>query len=201
MPGLISPDVFQRWLSEVDSLWKRAAHDDPQTFWADVIQYHRDRAQLRRQISSMAIGIDQDIQDLNPLDPRWHELAMKYYQVLNPAGRQRLTRHQGVIAERAMVTAPAKAAVESPMLRMVRTFEQNMSRDTVFNLFALQTKIDDWFAEMERPLEYQQLTDQIYRHVFLMPLNDPWLGLSPESALTALDAAGRIAPAVYNKVQ
>ena len=201
LPGLVSPKVFRSWLSQVDSFWRRSETADQRRFWASAVDYHRDRAKLRRRTSPLAIRPDQRIKDLNPLDPSWQKLSLTYYQSLNPQGRERLKRHQFVAAERAMVTAPTKAAVESPLMRMVRTFEQNMSRDTVFNLFALQTKIDDWFSAMPQPPDHQQLTQRIYANAFLMPLDDPWLGLSPQTAFTALDSGGRIEPAVYNKIQ
>ncbi len=200
MPGLVSPNVFRNWLSKVDALWQRSASKDQQQIWSDVVLYHRNRATLRRQTSSMAIGPDQAVEDLNPLDPRWRELSLQHYQALSRAGRQRLERHQGVIAERAMITAPSKAMIESPLMRMVRDFEQNINRDTVFNLFALQTKIDDWFAAMSQSPDDQALTRQIYADAFLMPLSDPWLGLSPESTFTALESRGRIGSSAYNEL-
>ena len=97
-----------------------------------------------------------------------------------------------------MVIAVTKSAVESPIMRMVRTFEQNLSRDTVFNLYVLQTRIDDWFAAMPQPPQYQPFTNWIYARVFMMPLDDPWLGLSPATGYTALESGGRIGPTVYN---
>lgn len=79
---------------------------------------------------------------------------------------------------------------------MVRALKVNIARDTAFNLYGLKPKIDDWFAEAadQDTLTYESMTNRIYAEVFLMPLTDPWLGLSPQDQFVALPQAGRTEP-------
>ena len=91
-----------------------------------------------------------------------------------------------------MRIAVSKRVVETPMLRLIQPIEPTIARDTVFNIYALQTKIDDWFAGSSQPAAYQEITNRIYAEVFQMPLDDPWLGLSPGTHYTALDNGGRL---------
>ena len=94
-----------------------------------------------------------------------------------------------------MPIAVTKRAVETPLLRMVRRVNENVARDTAFNLYGLKPKIDDWFAAAKpEDLAYEAFTNRIYAEVFLMPLSDPWLGLSPDDQFVALPNAGRVEP-------
>ena len=62
-----------------------------------------------------------------------------------------------------------------------------------FNLLGLKPKIDDWFAEAApEALTYESLTNRIYAEVFLMPLSDPWLGLSPNDEICRPSKCGPV---------
>ena len=140
-----------------------------------------------------AIKKSQQVSDLNPLDKRWSQMAATHDIQLASVSRELLqVQRPAPDAEDAMVTAVFKSAVETPMLRLVQPIEPLIARDTVFNLYAIQTKIDDWFASASVPASYDDLTNRIYADAFLMPLDDPWLGLSPDTFYTALDNGGRI---------
>ena len=191
LPGLVSPQSFKDWLAETSRFWGATeAHQDG-AFWSSVASYHRDRADRRRSESSLAISKTDQVSELNPLDERWSELAASQGVRLASTSQQ-LLQVQRPAAENAMRIAASKAIVEAPMLRLVQPIERAIARDTVFNLYALQTKIDDWFAASSVPTAYEAMTDRIYAEVFQMPLDDPWLGLSPDTQYTALDNGGRI---------
>ena len=180
MPGLVSPVVFRAWLADVNQIWADSGQIGD---WPLVRAYHRDRAARRRAESTMAIRKDQQVSELNPLDPDWFQLAQLRMLTVRTNGKWQADQQGPPLAERAMLTAPSKSVVEKPVFRMVSSFEQNMSRDTVFNLYALQTKLDDYFAVLNEPPEYQPLTETIYSDIFLMPLKDPWLGFLQEIGL------------------
>lgn len=191
LPGLVSPQEFLSWLHETCHFWNSNHGLTDDQFWGQVAKFHRSRAERRRSESSLAISHSQSVRDLNPLDQRWGQLASTASLQLSPPSRGLVDR-QRPNAERAMVTTVMKAVIETPMLRLVQPIESMIARDTVFNLYALQTKIDDWFADVQVPTDHQTMTNRIYSEVFLMPLDDPWLGLSPSDQYTALDDGGRL---------
>lgn len=193
LPGLVSPQAFRQWLAAVHQLWDDSDQGDHTAFWSSVADFHRSRAAKRRSDSSLTISESQQVSDINPLDEHWSRFAASQDVRLASTSRQLLQAQQpGSGAEDAMVVAVWKRAVETPMLRLVQPIEPLIARDTVFNLYALQTKIDDWFTQALAPATYEEMTNRIYAEAFQMPLDDPWLGLSPETYFTALDNGGRI---------
>jgi hypothetical protein len=68
-----------------------------------------------------------------------------------------------------------------------REFELSMARDTVRNEFLLHSWIHRWFiARLWETGDVNDLNEKIYAEIFLMPRSDPWLGLLPAGAYTAL---------------
>ena len=195
LPGLVVPSEFSGWLDEATELWQTLDHEYPQTYWSSVAESHQERARRRRADSPLTIGRDQHVRDVDPNHKDWQQLASRYQFAMSEASL-RVIDFQLPAAEDAMELAMLKRVVESPTLRLVRNLEPRVLQDTAFNLHVLQTKIDDWFAAQEQGdktrLSYDEWTARIYSDVFLMPLHDPWLGLSPETEFVALDGAGRI---------
>lgn len=197
MPGLVSPAEFAGWLQESVDLFDQLGNVNDDRYWQQVATHHRDRAARRRSESSMTIGVTENVEQLNPLDRRWAELAASKYPVVLSVQSQELINKLQPAAEDAMPLAVYKAFVETPALRMARESQLFIGRDTAFNLHGLQTKLDDWFGAKpvrneHSMMSYDELTERIYSEVFLMPLDDPWLGLSPDDRYTALENGGRV---------
>jgi hypothetical protein len=81
-------------------------------------------------------------------------------------------------AGRAGAISMTKRAVEDPMVRLVRNFQNSISIDTVRNEYTLHREIHDWFAKNEVPadINVNNLNERVYAQLFLTPSNDPWLG-------------------------
>ncbi|TWU59210.1 hypothetical protein Poly51_19960 [Rubripirellula tenax] len=186
MPGLVTAERFVQWLQETDDLWRRLQSLDSGLHHSLIARHHGDRAAKRRSESRLAIAADQAVHDVNPFDRGWVELAQ--HEV---SGGKLVVKVEQPIAEVAMVTTVGKSAVETPLLRAVMQSESMIARDTVFNLYVLQTRIDDWFADADALMTESQLTPRIYANVFLMPLDDPWLGLSRDEAFVAIGRDGK----------
>jgi hypothetical protein len=91
--------------------------------------------------------------------------------------------------------AESKRRQEDPLLRVVRSFEDSMTLDTVRNEYLLNRRIHDLFADA--PNETQNvdvLNEWVYATLFLTPSTDPWLGLAPSDVYTALENDGRTEP-------
>jgi hypothetical protein len=89
-----------------------------------------------------------------------------------------------------------KALQEDPVLRVIRTFERSVAEDTVRNEYGFHRKIHEWFAARVTDTTatdagaLDRLNEGVYADLFLTPSSDPWLGLVPEDAYSALEAAG-----------
>jgi hypothetical protein len=95
----------------------------------------------------------------------------------------------------AMRAAISKAKQEDPVLRMVRTFEDSMSLDTVRNEYLLHRRIHEQFADGNAICtDFDAINEWVYAELFLTPSSDPWLGLAPKDVYTALDNDGRVEP-------
>jgi hypothetical protein len=85
-----------------------------------------------------------------------------------------------------------KKRVEDPIVRIVRNFERAVAEDTVRNEYGFHSQIHEWFVTNQIPASIDDLNERVYAELFLMPKSDPWLGLVPADAYTALPpAAGR----------
>jgi hypothetical protein len=85
-----------------------------------------------------------------------------------------------------------KRRVEDPVVRLVRNLERAVAEDTVRNEYGFHTQIHEWFVTNRVPASLDDLNERVYAELFLMPRSDPWLGLVPADAYTALPAtAGR----------
>ncbi|MEM7315277.1 MAG: hypothetical protein AAF497_19225 [Planctomycetota bacterium] len=199
MPGLVTPAVFATWLGEVDQLHRDLASMPKSKRREAIVAFHREREPQRYQ-SRHELDMEK-VARLSPLDSKWQEIAAQYHPsrsrkgqrlaVLSKSTRKLVARQ--VPAEVAMPIAMSKRIIETPVLRMVRKLEDSLFRDTAYNVLALQPKIDKLFTG-DVALNEQQLTSLVYNQVFLMPLNDPWLGLSPGDEFVAIDEAGRTSP-------
>jgi hypothetical protein len=95
----------------------------------------------------------------------------------------------------AMRIAITKARQEDPVLRMVRTFEDSMTLDTVRNEYLLHRQIHEQFVDRTSETgNVDALNDWVYATLFLTPSSDPWLGLAPRDVYTALENDGRTEP-------
>jgi len=95
--------------------------------------------------------------------------------------------------------AVGKGRVEDPVLRMVRTFEDSMSLDTVRNEYLLHRRVHERLAERTpATTDADALNEWVYAELFLTPSKDPWLGLAPADVYTALDHDGRAEPTVQS---
>ena len=118
---------------------------------------------------------------LHPDDARLDDASKLLMRAKNAAPR----------AAEAGRIAVSKAMFEDPMLRAMREFERSMAEDTVRNRYALHAQIHEWFAQDVPDIALvNRLNSRVYAELFLMPSWDPWLGLRPPNAYSALEADG-----------
>lgn len=83
-----------------------------------------------------------------------------------------------------------KAANSAPFLAIVRDFESTMALDTVRNEYLLRSEIHKWFLGRGQTADLEALNQRVYAQLFLTPNSDPWLGLSPQNAYSAIENDG-----------
>jgi hypothetical protein len=92
--------------------------------------------------------------------------------------------------------AVSKYVVEDPILRVVRSFEESISLDTVRNEYLLHRRVHERFLdEPAATVDADALNEWVYSELFLTPSSDPWLGLAPRDTYSALECDGRTEPA------
>jgi hypothetical protein len=86
----------------------------------------------------------------------------------------------------------SKTGLESSMLRILPNLRRSIAEDTVRNEYQMHTRILEWFVSGAAPKNLNALNNKVYAEIFLTPNTDPWLGLAPADAYSALDNAGLI---------
>ena len=206
LPGLFGPKPFVRELRAAAELNRQyLAAENPGARKAVLRNYHshelafslnswmRDLQQVRASIGQpetlsrvwLAAKTQPDnwkaMAQLHRNDARLDEASELLMRAKNAAPR----------AADAGRIAVSKAMVEDPMLRAMREFEGSMAEDSVRNHYDLHTQIHEWFAQDVPDVALvNRLNNRVYAELFLMPSWDPWLGLRPPNAYSALEADG-----------
>jgi len=111
---------------------------------------------------------------------------------LDPSSRS-LVVSKGPPAATAAPLTVTKLRVEDPMVRLFASLQRNVAEDTVRNEYTFHRTIHEWFATRQpETLEStaDRLNERVYADLFLTPSTDPWLGLAPRDAYSALDGDG-----------
>jgi len=172
LPGLYGPKAFLRLLTgRVDHAAQIRAID----------------AALAADFAKLGLA-HQRAEDLD--DATWKKIAQLHADDAQlDAGSRALMRAKIEPAEAAMRRAISKTIVEDPLLRVVRSFEQSVSVDTVRNEYWLHRELHEWLVRTPAP-KVDEFNERVYAELFLTPRSDPWLGLAPAEAYTALPENG-----------
>jgi hypothetical protein len=124
-------------------------------------------------------------------DEVWSKIAaLPAHQVKLDVATASVIRRENPDAAKAGARAITKRKVEDPILRMVRNLQTSIAVDAVRNEYTLHRKIHEWFAAGSTPATFDDLNERVYAELFLTPSSDPWLGLAPNDAYTALTQGG-----------
>ena len=124
-------------------------------------------------------------------DALWDRLAANHAEDARLDETSRfLIEKENPDAIAAAMISDSKRAVESPILRMVKTFEASLARDTARNELILHRKLHEWYVRNEVDDTVDDLNERVYAELFLTPSSDPWLGLVPPDTYTGLERGG-----------
>jgi len=124
----------------------------------------------------------------------WPKIAARHAgdAALDAGSRRVMLAKVGPSAMAANALTRSKAEVETPLTKLVHSFERSVAEDTVHNEYLFHSQIHDWFVNGAIPASLDDLNERVYAELFLMPKTDTWLGLLPEDAYTALPASATV---------
>jgi hypothetical protein len=122
----------------------------------------------------------------------WASIAELYAQDARlDSNSQALMRSKNPKAYDVSGRGIAPGSANDPLMPVIRKFESLMALDTARNQYLLQPRIYEWLLESSFN-NIESLNEQVYSQLFLTPSSDPWLGLAPSDAYTAIENEGVI---------
>lgn len=211
IPGLHGAKAFAGLITRAGALATRTAALDGDARKAALRDFHGKRldaiaAAWNKDLARLGAapapaGNKTSVKDrLTALDKasedKWDAIAERHADEagLDDASRRASSNFMPPNAYEAGRLATAKAAVENPMLRQFDVLERSLQLDGVKNEYRLHPRLHEWFQNGSVPDDVSRLNERVYDEIFLMPLSDPWLGLSPRDSFSAITADGRRIP-------
>ncbi|HEX5105903.1 MAG TPA: hypothetical protein VFV87_18925 [Pirellulaceae bacterium] len=153
----------------------------------------RPKARIETRLVAAAIPTAADSLSLDD-DAVWQRIAALHAEdaQLDSASRE-LIKSENPTAAVAGRLAMTKALVENPLVRLVRSLQESIGLDTVKNEYRFHRQIHGWLADGNYRPGIDELNERVYAELFLTPSSDPWLGLAPPDAYTALPNGGVVA--------
>jgi hypothetical protein len=173
-----------------------AAENPPGAGKAAVLAVHKGLVEIpilkRLDLAEPAVPSAEELKTATAED-LWPKIAALHYaeSELDEASRA-LIASKNPTAGSAAELAVSKVRVESPLIRMFRDLQQSIAVDTVRNEYLFRRQILQWLAEGGATTagDVFALNERVYANLFLTPRSDPWLGLLPAGAYSALDNNG-----------
>src|SRR5215475_1382373 len=200
IPGMVAPQPFLAAVSTAETLAKRLASLPPGERESALEQWHRER--LEETFASW----ERDVGKLQPTAPLASANTFERVTRLENASKtlwpsiaalQRFEFAVGPQVEmeiksllpsalKANQLAITKALTETPLLRQLRFLNTAVAEDSIRNEYQLHRRIHEWLSTQQY-VSVQRLNARVYPELFLMSLDDPWYGLKPESAYSAIN--------------
>jgi hypothetical protein len=204
LPGLYGAKAFLAGLDHALTAEQQAAKLTGAGRETFLKNYHSTRrAEIFQQWSADLAQINQatnaasDRAQLDALttDDTWQRIAFLHsdQSVLDLSSTRLIQFKQPTpTAAQAAPLTVSKAGIENPMVRMLRNLQHSIAEDTVHNEYQMHSQIHEWLATGFAPQNLEALNSRIYAQLFLTPKSDPWLGLAPADAFSALDNGGLV---------
>ena len=145
----------------------------------------RRTAQLETWARAVGLRRERDPLVLERATSNWRQLAGPIELQSAPP----LLARKMPTAREAGALAMTKLRVELPILNALDSLNDVVAQDTARNRHVLHRQVHEHF---ERGVvgDWRELSDWVYEALFLMPPSDPWLGLAPDDAFSAIERGG-----------
>jgi hypothetical protein len=195
LPGLYGVQPFLRQLkaAAATELALRDATSDTQR---ETIL----RSWHRQQMAATDNAVRNDLSALHLSDipatddlPGWQKLgALHFGEMQVDQGVLAVMIEKNPDALRAGRMAIGKSIVENPIVKAVRNLESTIAQDCMRNEYVLHRQIHQMLADGGDKAGLDAFNENVYSRIFLTPRSDPWLGLAPPDAYSALDHDGLV---------
>ena len=197
VPGLYGPKAFLRVLEEAERAARGAAAEKTdearRSYLAEWHEARRREASVRLAAELKEAGLEAMPEGDAPSWAKLAALPRHRADARLDAGSTALFNAQNPNARIAGRVAVSKAVVEDPLARMLANFQRSVALDTVRNEFDLHQRVRQWFVGRvpeTQAADVAPLNEKVYAELFLTPSTDPWLGLAPAEAYSALEGDG-----------
>jgi hypothetical protein len=205
IPGLYGPQAFLAQITRGAELAKKVAPLEGEARLKMLSQHHGKRmeavlAQWNKDLSKIGAApkvLEKDlakrrVQLEKASEGKWEQIAARHEEdaELDDASRRAAAKMMPPNAWDAGQIAATKRVVENPMLRQFDVLERSLQLDGIQNEYLRHSTLHDWFRSGDVG-DVSMLNESVYRNLFLMPLEDPWLGLSPRDSFSGITADGR----------
>lgn len=202
IPGLVAPKTFLASLSAAEDLAQKLARLSPAAREILFRQWHQGRVEqtlaawesdIRRLDPQASLKEDSFHSRVSQLEraseDRWPFIAMlhRFDAAFAPEVEKQLIPSSPTAFEAGRL-ARTKAMPETPLLRQLRSLRESVAEDSTRNEYQLHRRIHEWLSNQQYT-DVEKLNAQVYPQLFLMPLDDPWYGLRPSYAYSAIDDA------------
>jgi hypothetical protein len=181
LPGLFDAPTFARLLDAACVLAAECAGPAGRDRQARLARWHQARraALLRAWAADvgMSAGASAEALEAATGDDTWARLAAARAAGALPSDTSAIQR-RFPSARAAGELAVSKRMVERPLLDLLEPLARSVAEDTLRNQYRLHRRVHERFIAGAVG-DAGELEDWIYRELFLMPLEDPWLGLRP----------------------
>jgi hypothetical protein len=198
IPGLYGPRSFLRAITDAAGaaqVMAKLADDDARRSY--LAKWHADRATPAMDQFNHDLLAANDVTRTSAVAPEaWAAVASLPQHREDAAlddGSRALVRAKNPTAREAGKRAMTKAVVEDPLARVLGNLQRSVALDTVHNEYELHVRVHEWFAGRAKytlAADVAPLNEKVYAELFLTPSSDPWLGLAPKDAYSALEADG-----------
>lgn len=202
LPGLYGPRQFLAWLDAVEKLHGHVARLSPEERKSRLRQYHAGQIEqiarrwaddLEAVAPKTVLGARDRVSALTKAttNEHWKQISLlPSHAVALDAISRRIIRDENTGLIQPGEVAVTKDNVEWSIQLLVRSLQRSIAEDGVRNEYTLHRKAHEWFAAGEAPGDVKRFNNRVYAELFLMPMSDPWLGLAPREAYTALENGG-----------
>jgi hypothetical protein len=191
LPGLFDAGTFVRLVDEACGLAGATAGLAAEKRQARLATWHRDRRAeiLRTWARDLGVAEGTALSALEAAtgDDTWARLAAGRAAGALPSDSSEI-RRRFPSARAAGELAVSKRMVERPLLDLLEPLARSIAEDTLRNQYLLHRRVHERFIAGEAGDE-AELEAWIYRELFLMPPEDPWLGLRPSAFAGLLEGA------------